>query len=155
MRALLPLFILFFIALEIYVIAWVGDEIGGWVTFASIIGTAVVGIALVKHEGIKTLIKLQKRADQGEVPAAQLVDGVLLLFAGLMLLLPGFVSDAVGFLLALPFTRIPLRVSMAGVVLSMAAKSKGWKQANHPQSGVVEGEFTREEEQRPNDRRLE
>ncbi|ABK45947.1 FxsA cytoplasmic membrane protein [Magnetococcus marinus MC-1] len=144
---LVIIFALFsFIALEITVIAWVGEAFGGWLTFASIIGSAVVGIALVKHEGIKTLIKLQQRAEQGEIPTVQLLDGALLLFAGLLLLLPGFISDTLGFLLVFPFTRHLLRLMLAATVLGFL-KNAGTFASHHTMGGnVVEGEFSREPE---------
>nr|CRH07909.1 FxsA cytoplasmic membrane protein [Candidatus Magnetococcus massalia] len=149
MRLLIPLFIIGFIVLEINVIAMVGDAIGGWTTFFSIIASAVVGIAIVRHEGIKTLFNMQNKMAHGETPTAHLVDGLLLLLAGVLLLLPGFISDTIGLLLALPLSRVPLRFilmqSFMALVLAKAGQAAG-SRAGRSGEDVVEGEFKRDDD---------
>jgi len=91
---------------ELYVIVQVGSAIGYLPTFALLIAVSVLGAYLVKREGVSTLRRAQAQLRAGEIPATELVDGALIVTAGALLLTPGFVTDAVGFLLLLP----PLRL---------------------------------------------
>lgn len=94
--------------------------------------TALVGMFLVRAEGRHTLAKIQRKAAQGQAPTDELLDGALLLVAGAFLLTPGLVTDAVGFLLVLPFTRYPIRLAVKKwVVVPYAdAKSRGFVTGN-------------------------
>lgn len=107
------LFLLFVVVpfAELYVILQVGHAIGALPTIALLIVMSVLGAALVKREGLGVLRRAQQRIDQGEVPGRELVDGVLILFAGALLLTPGFLTDVVGVLLLLPPVRLALRAT--------------------------------------------
>jgi len=105
---LLALFIGIPIA-EIATFIKVGNIIGLWPTLATIILTAVAGVSLIRHQGLKTLAEAQSATQEGRMPIDAVVDGVFLLIAALLLLTPGFITDGVGFLLLLP----PLRLSLA------------------------------------------
>ena len=105
---LLALFIGIPIA-EIATFIKVGNIIGLWPTLATIILTAVVGVSLIRHQGLKTLAEAQRATQEGRMPIDAVVDGVFLLIAALLLLTPGFITDGVGFLLLWP----PLRLSLA------------------------------------------
>lgn len=109
--------LLFFIFLvvpfvELYVILQVGHAIGVLNTIALLLLVSAVGAWLVKREGLSVLRRAQERAQAGAVPGKELVDGVLILFAGALLLTPGFVTDVVGILLLLPPVRALLRASV-------------------------------------------
>lgn len=110
------LFIVFLVVpfVELYVILQVGQAIGVLNTVALLLIVSAVGAWLVKREGLSVLRRAQERAQQGAVPGKELVDGVLILFAGALLLTPGFVTDVVGILLLLPPVRAVLRASVAG-----------------------------------------
>jgi UPF0716 protein FxsA len=99
--------------------------------------TALVGMFLVRAEGRHTMAKIQRKAAQGEAPTDELLDGALLLVAGAFLLTPGLVTDALGFLLVLPFTRYPIRLAVKKwVVVPYAdAKSRGFVTGNVYVSG--------------------
>ncbi|MGZ4675755.1 MAG: FxsA family protein [Acidimicrobiia bacterium] len=90
---------------ELYVIVQVGEAIGYLPTFALLIAISILGAYLVKRAGLSTLRRAQAQLRAGEIPAAELVDGAVIAAAGALLLTPGFVTDAIGFLLLLP----PLR----------------------------------------------
>jgi UPF0716 protein FxsA len=90
-------------------LAVVATRIGVVGTVAVVVLTALVGTLLVRAEGRHALRKMRRSLAEGRQPTDQLVDGGLLLVAGAFLLTPGVVTDAVGFLLALPPTRIPVR----------------------------------------------
>jgi UPF0716 protein FxsA len=87
----------------------VSDFIGWKATVALVVLTGLVGMLLVRAEGRHTLQTLQRKLATGDLPTNQLMDGGLLLVAGAFLLTPGLVTDTIGFLLAVPVTRYPIR----------------------------------------------
>ncbi len=91
--------------LELYVLIEVGSEIGALPTILISVFTAVLGASLVRIQGISVLLRVQKTLARGEVPALEMLEGAFLMMAGIMLLFPGFITDAIGFLLLVP----PLR----------------------------------------------
>lgn len=95
--------------LELYVIFQVGASIGWLDTIGLLLVISLVGAWLVRREGIGVLTKVQRRLADGELPTKELVDGALIVFAGALMLTPGFVTDAVGLLLLVPPTRIAVR----------------------------------------------
>ncbi len=95
--------------IEIGLFIEVGGWIGLWPTLGLIILTAVIGTALLRQQGLATLRRAQSQMDAGQVPAKELFDGACLLFGGLLLLTPGFFTDAIGFLLLMPPVRDLLR----------------------------------------------
>lgn len=107
------LFVLFLVVpfAELYVILQVAHAIGGINTIAVLVVVSMVGAALVKREGLGVLRRAQQRMDAGQVPGRELVDGVLVLFAGALLLTPGFLTDCVGVLLLLPPVRAGMRAA--------------------------------------------
>ena len=96
---------------ELFVLLKVGETIGALETVGVLILVSVVGAWLVKREGLGVLRRAQSRVEQGQAPGRELVDGVLILFAGALLLTPGFLTDIVGILLLLPPVRATLRAS--------------------------------------------
>ena len=90
----------------------------GWpVTVALVVLTAVLGMLLLRAEGRATLARIQRKAARGTPPTDELLDGGLLIAAGAFLLTPGLVTDAVGFLLAFPLSRVPIRVALKKYVV--------------------------------------
>lgn len=94
---------------EIALFIQVGGFIGLWPTIAVVILTAVVGTALLRHQGLSALTRLQASLDRGEPPLDPVFDGFCLLAAGMLLLTPGFFTDAIGFLLFTPPFRAVLK----------------------------------------------
>jgi UPF0716 protein FxsA len=107
------LFVLFLVVpfAELYVLIRVGQVIGALPTIALLIVVSVVGAWLVKREGFATLARARARMDAGEVPGREMVDGLLILFAGALLITPGFLSDVIGVLLLLPPVRAVVRAA--------------------------------------------
>ena len=91
--------------LELYLLIEVGQVFGGFTTIMLVLVTGVLGASLVRQQGLSTLAKIQMETAQGRLPAEDMVGGVLLLFAGALLLTPGLLTDAVGFLLVTPTIR--------------------------------------------------
>ncbi len=78
-------------------------------TLGLIIGTGILGAALARLEGLRVIHSMQEKLERGELPADSLMDGIMVLVAAALLLTPGLITDAVGFLLLVPFTRAPIR----------------------------------------------
>lgn len=95
--------------IEIGLFIEVGGAIGLWPTIAVVILTAAAGTALLRHQGLSALARLQDSMEHGEVPLEPVFDGFCLLAAGALLLTPGFFTDAVGFALFVPPVRHGLR----------------------------------------------
>ncbi|WP_298443771.1 FxsA family protein [uncultured Ferrimonas sp.] len=102
-----PLFVLFALMpiIEIYVLMEVGSALGAGVTIGIVLLTAALGASLVRSQGLSTLMSVQSRLNQGELPGLQIMEGVLLAVAGVLLVTPGFVTDFLGLLILTPFTR--------------------------------------------------
>lgn len=112
----MPLFLLFFIVVplvEIFILIQVGKQIGGLVTVALVIATAVIGLALLKKQGFQTMASARQKLEQGTIPAREMVDGIFLAVGGALLLTPGFVTDALGFCCLVP----GLRQALLGSVI--------------------------------------
>ncbi|WP_428773278.1 FxsA family protein [Vibrio sp.] len=106
-----PILLLLFIfvpIIEIGLFIQVGGFLGLWPTLALVIITALVGASLVRSQGIQTLLTVQSRLQQGEIPAQQILEGVMLAVAGVLLLTPGFMTDALGMVVLLPGPRAAL-----------------------------------------------
>jgi UPF0716 protein FxsA len=92
--------------IEIYLLIQVGQVIGaGWTIFL-VVFTAVIGVWLLRIQGLSTLTRAQHKLQQNELPAREILEGMGLVVAGALLLTPGFFTDAVGFFLLFPPTRI-------------------------------------------------
>lgn len=102
---------------DAFLLVFVAGQIGAVPTVALVVLTALLGMLFVRAEGRHTLAKMQRAAARGEIPTNEAVDGGMLIAAGAFLLTPGLVTDALGFLLALPVTRIPIRMVLKRYVI--------------------------------------
>ena len=102
---------------DIFLLVIVAGFIGWVPTVAIVVLTALIGMLLVRAEGRHTLRKIQRALEGGELPTDEVVDGGLLIAAGAFLLTPGLVTDAIGFLLTIPITRIPIRMVLKRYVI--------------------------------------
>ncbi|GAE27900.1 FxsA protein [Halalkalibacter wakoensis JCM 9140] len=105
MFRLLLLLIIIVPALEIAVLILSGNIIGVWPTILLIIATGVLGAWLAKKEGLQALRLAQLQTQQGQLPSTVILDGLCILVGGVVLLTPGFITDAIGFFLLVPVTR--------------------------------------------------
>src|SRR6478609_2424888 len=112
------LFVLFVVVplVEIYVLVQVGQVIGAGWTIALLVLDALLGTWLIKHEGARAWRALREALQGGRMPATEIADGALILLGGTLMLAPGFVTDAFGILLILPFTRPLFRRLLAAAV---------------------------------------
>lgn len=104
---------------EIWVIVQVGQAIGAPATLLLLLASALLGGWLLRREGAKTWRAFTSALTERRPPAVEAVDGVLVLIGGLLMMLPGFVSDVVGLLLVLPPTR---RLVRGAVLLRLASR---------------------------------
>ena len=104
MRLLLPIFIGIPI-LEMFILIQVAGFIGALPTIGLVLLTAVVGLHLLRQQGLSTLLRARQKMADGQLPAEELVSGILLAVGGALLLTPGFFTDSIGFCCLLPSTR--------------------------------------------------
>ncbi|CAH0532404.1 hypothetical protein VST7929_00233 [Vibrio stylophorae] len=131
---------------EIGVYIEMGSLLGLWPTLGLTILTAVVGASLVRVQGMQTMLRVQQQMQRGQMPAQEIVAGTLLAVAGVLLFLPGFVTDTLGALLLIPALRmwvakwLMTRVQMRQV--------NGFYQRQQSQDDhTFEGEFSHRDEQ--------
>ncbi len=124
-------------------------QVGGWIglgpTLTLVVLTAVLGTWQLRAQGLATLLRARDQIDRGALPARELFDGACLLVAGALLLTPGFVTDAAGFLLVLPPVRDLLRELLARYVrTSLETRSFVHAEEVGPggaQGPIIDGEF--------------
>ena len=154
----MPVALIIFITvplLEMLVLFEVADRIGGIQTLLMVVLTAVIGVQVLKQQGFSTLLRANDRIRRGQLPAREIIEGMLLAAAGAMLLTPGFLTDTVGFLcLTGPVRRrLAGRLLAAGVVRaggfgSFSSRNGSGRSddafGNGPASGgqVFEGEYS-------------
>ena len=130
---------------EIYLLIQVGQVIGAGWTILLVVLTAVVGVALLKQQGLSTLRRAQEKLNHDELPAREMLEGVGLVIAGALLLTPGFFTDGVGFLLLFPPSRIWLARELAKRVV-VASSSATVKTRSHRHGDVIDGVKYRRED---------
>lgn len=108
----LILVFIFIPAIEIGLFMWAGSHIGILPVILIILLTGIVGIALVKQQGIETWKKVQFSMYNQEPPGRHILDGICILVGGVFLLAPGFFTDLLGLVLVIPWTRIPFKQLM-------------------------------------------
>ena len=94
---------------EIYVAVLVGHAIGALNTIGLLVLLSILGVWLTKHAGLSVISRIRQQLDAGRMPTNELIDGGLVLTGGVLLIAPGFVTDAVGLLLLFPPTRLIAR----------------------------------------------
>jgi UPF0716 protein FxsA len=122
---------------EIAVIIQVGDWLGLVNTIGLLILVSVAGAWLVKRQGLGVLRRIGEQRQAGQVPAAAVFDGALILVAGALLLFPGFVTDVFGLLLLLPPVRAGVRAFlrrryMRRVQVVRSVRTATWSQSGRP-----------------------
>lgn len=137
--------------IEIWLFVQIGGAIGALPTVAGVVATAVIGMALLRRQGLAALERLQSTLEAGADPVGPVFDGFCLLLAGALLLTPGFFTDALGLLLFLP----PVRAALLRLVVRRFVAPGGggatyasyrWRETRAPGPGgggeVIEGEWT-------------
>lgn len=128
--------------LELYVLIEVGSELGGWQTIGLVLLTAAIGLVLVRIQGLSIMARAQDSLAANQAPVREVVDGVFVVIAGVMLVVPGFITDAFGFLLLIP----PVRRGIGTLIFLAARRSphvRTWSTSRGPAESpdIVDGEF--------------
>ncbi len=97
---------------EFAVFVEIGDRIGLWPTLSAVFLTAIAGVALLRRQGLTTLQRAKEHLERGRFPVNEVFDGLCLLVAGALLLIPGFVTDSAGLLLFFP----PVRAILGRII---------------------------------------
>ena len=142
MRHILLLFIIIPI-LEMWVLIQVGNKIGASYTIGLVLLTALVGINLLRQQGLSTLWRAQQRMNSGQIPIMEMVEGLLLAIGGALLLTPGFVTDGIGFVCLLPGLRQMIVAKMAKHFTVMQAQSQSAYSDAKAQTHTIDGDFER------------
>jgi UPF0716 protein FxsA len=131
--------------LELYVLIRVGTWIGAWTTIGLVLLTAVIGVVLLRWQGLSTFARGIRRLEAGEIPAGEIIEGMLLGLAGGLLLTPGFITDVVGFVVLVPAARVRLSRYLLD---RLQMRPLGWPGgAGGPHDrGTIEGEFERRDD---------
>ncbi|MCF6435635.1 FxsA family protein [Pseudoalteromonas sp. MMG022] len=162
------LFVLFIVVpiIEIALLIQVSDIIGGFATIALVILTAILGAKLVKQQGLSAYSNVQGQMARGQMPASELFTGLCVIIAGVLLMTPGIMTDALGFMLLTP----AIRSKLAGALMKqMTVKmhttmqqsqhayseheqaqpfehnEQSSKQPSHHSSNTIEGEYERKD----------
>ena len=129
------IFLIFIIAIpliEIFLFIKIGGLLGALNTILLILTTAIVGIIYARYEGFNTLRSAFKQLMSNEIPIYEIISGAALAFAALLLILPGFATDFLGFLLVFPITR--------KIIIGRLAKNYKKKEENNKKD-FIEGNF--------------
>ena len=128
--------------IEIYLFIKIGSQIGAFTTIFLVFFTAVVGVYYARYEGINTLRSGMTQIIKNQIPAHELISGAAIAFAAVLLIIPGFATDLIGFLLIIPITRR----------LILGRLNKKFKNKETKKSNFIEGEF--EDIEDDNDRKI-
>ena len=127
---------------EIYLFIKIGSQIGAFSTILLVFFTAVVGVYYARYEGINTLRSGMMQIIKNQIPAHELISGAAIAFAAVLLIIPGFATDLIGFLLIIPITRR----------LILGRLNKKFENKETKKSNFIEGEF--EDIEDDNDRKI-
>ena len=138
---------------EMYLLIEVAERIEALPTILLVMLTAVLGVSLIRQQGLSTLTKGIRRLNQAEIPAAEIVEGVLLAVAGAFLITPGFLTDFIGFMIIIPMIR---RIIELMLLKRMAVRANfrtngtdlgGRSNKTRDTSGsVIEGEYEKKDQ---------
>ena len=134
--------IIFIPIIEIYLLIKIGSQIGAFNTISLIFITAVVGLLYARYEGLNTLKSGFTQLVKNEIPVYELISGTAIAFGALLLIIPGFASDFIGFLFIIPLTR--------KIILNQFSKKISKK--NIKKNNFIDGEFEDIEDE--NDRKI-
>ena len=132
------LFLLFVVVplIEIVLLINVGQAIGAWYTIGLVVLSAFIGVNMLRRQGLSTLMRARSRMDGGELPAQEMIEGIILAVGGALLITPGFVTDFFGFCCLIPATRKGLVKQLQRHFTVVAAQ----------QGGAMYGQFSRPEQ---------
>lgn len=105
--------------LEVILLIWAGAQVGFWSIIGFVVLTALVGGTIARHQGMDNLKRARQSIDKGQLPTDEIFNGIFIFIAGFLILLPGFITDAIGTLILIPFTRSTLKNWLKAIVQNM------------------------------------
>ncbi len=157
-----PLLFIIIPLVELYFIIVVGEVIGAFWTVILVLLTAMIGVNLLRFQGMSTLTRAQQNMAQGQIPAMEMMEGVALAIGGILLITPGFITDSIGFLCLIPATRqamIRFIMARASIHTAFSGPDGGFQSSSRPHRNskkasdqsqakvgrTIEGEYRRED----------
>ena len=134
--------VIFIPIIEIYLFIKIGSQIGAFSTIFLVFFTAVLGVYYARYEGINTLRSGMMQIIKNQIPVRELISGAAIAFAAVLLIIPGFATDLIGFLLIIPITR----------KLMLGKLNKKFENKDVKKGDFIEGEF--EDIEDDNDRKI-
>ena len=138
---------------EMYLLIEVAERIEALPTILLVMLTAVLGVSLIRQQGLSTLTKGIRRLNHAEIPAAEIIEGVLLAVAGAFLITPGFLTDFIGFMIIIPMIR---RITALMLLKRMAVRANfrtngsdlgdGSNKTRDTSGSVIEGEYEKKDQ---------
>ena len=132
--------------LEIYLLIQVGSVIGALPTVFLVVFTAVLGVFLIRRQGLATMQRVQATIAQGEIPAVEMLEGLFLLISGALLLTPGFFTDTLGFLCLIPPFRRYLILKFLEKNIIVKNPGGPFHTDNNERQRTIEGEYWRDKD---------
>ncbi len=134
---------------EIAIFIEAGHLLGVWTTLALILITAIIGSGMLRYQGLRALRNTQDALHRNELPVREVLTGLCLLFAGVLLLTPGFLTDCIGFFLLIPKLRLflgqiifaQIRTTSYSGVWSLNEKTRHKNDVDGRNATVIDGEF--------------
>ncbi len=149
-----PLLFIIVPLVELYLIIEVGSVIGALWTVLLVVLTAVIGVTLLRIQGFNTLNRARRNIEMGTLPAMEMMEGMMLAVGGALLITPGFITDTLGFLCLIPFTR---RAMIAYLMRRSMIRAQGFyasdnghatstrREHGHHRGRTIEGEYQRKD----------
>lgn len=154
----MPFLILFIVLpiMEIWAFIQVGDELGFLATIGLCFLSAIIGVFVAKVQGIFTLDSIRQSLSKGQMPLPEIMDGFLLMVAAICLIIPGFITDAIGFSLLLPPVRAVIKDRYGHAFSAKASMHNGqngygaYSRRSHAvDADVIEGDYERVDNNKP------
>lgn len=147
-----PLLFIIVPLLELYLIIEIGSRIGALLTVLIVITTAIIGVQLLRYQSFSTLNRARSQMAQGAMPATEMIEGLVLAVGGALLITPGFLTDTLGFLCLIPYTRRALvRRIMKSSTIHMSVHGAqrppqgGPRDTSSHTGRTIEGDFHRDD----------
>lgn len=144
MYLLLILFVYVYIEISIFVA--IANTIGVFLALICIITTSIIGLSIIKSQGLKNFTLLQKKMSNNENPTNELIKNVSLLIAGFLFLIPGFLTDFLGIMLLLPFVQHYI-IKKIIPKINIKTFNNYSRKESYDESHIIEGEFKRKNDE--------
>lgn len=144
MYSLLIFFVYVYIEISIFVA--IANTIGVFLALICIITTSIIGLSIIKSQGLKNFTLLQKKMNNNENPTNELIKNVSLLIAGFLFLIPGFLTDFLGIMLLLPFVQHYI-IKKIIPKINIKTFNNYSRKESYDESHIIEGEFKRKNDE--------